>query len=639
MQDRRNQSDFDEKQTGAMLLGGLVVFALATLLLEWPALVWSTLHLRPALVNPLDGPAAVLHRGLMGEWRQPEGWAGVMPSLPVVIVLDVLLVIALVLLATGVGMRLGMWRGRSREHLSDIDPRKKVRPRAFAKPRDWAHLQPEPEEARTGGLARAVSRPVRPLAGVKERPAPRGGDGWNMGRVRDREVRSLPEQHLLGVAPTRSGKSLRIVATEAHEHAGPLVVMSNKLDVVHQTIAARRARGPVFVFAPLSDHPWEKTCWSPLPGCEYRAYALRMAEWIFDAHPSASEASKDSGGAAFYNREAVEVLLPPLLQAAAQRRSTVADVLGWLRGGVDALDVPRRVLEAEVAAERQRPQQLGTHAAQSVADLAGVQSGEMDDRARSLLMMSAAQLVGAYRDPSIAAVDRPGFIPSDLLDFNGTLYLIAPEGESDVLAPVFAGMLGQLLRECEKRAAAVQDPRSLPLLKLLCDEAAHLAPLRRMPTLLSVAGGWNVRICLIYQSIAQIRDRYGPAADAIIGNALCKLFLGPIHDRATRDELLGLLGQEWVEQTSKSSSRWGDTTTTRHDQPRPKLGAEQLAQLGGGDALAFHGRDLPALVHLPFWWEWQGCRSPAEALRRARETTGRAELLERQFRDAGGSAA
>ncbi len=47
MPDRSNQSDFDEKHALAMLGGGAVVFGIATRLVEWPALVWSTLHLDP----------------------------------------------------------------------------------------------------------------------------------------------------------------------------------------------------------------------------------------------------------------------------------------------------------------------------------------------------------------------------------------------------------------------------------------------------------------------------------------------------------------------------------------------------------------------------------------------------------------
>jgi type IV secretion system protein VirD4 len=140
------------------------------------------------------------------------------------------------------------------------------------------------------------------------------------------------------------------------------------------------------------------------------------------------------------------------------------------------------------------------------------------------------------------------------------------------------------------------------LLKVLADEAAHLAPLSKLPTYLSVSAGWGVRWCLVYQSLAQVRHRYGAQADAVLGNALCKLFLGPIHDRATREEVVALLGDELVEQTSRTSDVSGPrSSVTRHEQLRPKVTPDQLAMLGVGEAIAIHGRELPAVVQLPVW--------------------------------------
>jgi type IV secretion system protein VirD4 len=627
MADRRNQSEIDEKQLGIMLLALLFVFSLATVLVEWPTLVWSALHGNPSLINPFRALGVGIHRIFVGEWKLPHGWAEVLPPLSVGIVLDVLLACGLVLLVSSAAMRLGMWRGRSREHLSDLDPRKKVAPRTWAKPRDWSHLQPGPEEARSGALARAVSRPVRPLVGERRRPAPRGGDGWNLGRVRGREVRSAPEQHMMVVAPTRSGKTLRVVATEAHEHDGPLVITSNKLDVLLHTIAARRRRGRVWVFAPMTPLPGGVRCatWTPLLHCQTWPGALRMGQWLHDADPGAEDMAKGDGAAHFYDRGAVERLLPPVLHAAALADRRMADVYHWLTDGPDALDVPAEIL-ARNGADR------------AALALRAVQG--MESRAQTILLMSAARLLAAYRFPEVQAADEDGFRPDLLLGQGGTLYLIAPESEQDALAPIFGAMLGAILRECELNAGRCSDPRHLPLLKIEADEAAHLTPLGKLPAYLSVSAGWSVRWLVVYQSYAQLRARYGQAADAITANALCKLFLGPIHDRATRDELVALLGEQQVEQTSTTSGRWGESTTTRHEQPRPKLGAEQLAQLGGGQAIAFHGRDLPALVTLPFWWEWLGCRSPEEALRRIRQDDPR-ERLARQFPDQrrGGAAA
>jgi len=616
----QERSEYNEKQfiVGCAVVS--IVVALGTLLLEWPALVWSTLHLRPALVNPLGALAALIHRSLLGVWKFPSSWAGVVPSLPVVIVLDGLLLVGLGVLAAAVKLRVGMWGGRNRAHLRDIDPRKRVRPRAFAKSYDWAHLQPDPEEARSRALARMSSGLVRPLIAERRRPAPRGGDGWNLGRLHGREVRSAPEQHLMVVAPTRSGKTMRVVGTEAHEHDGPLVVLSNKIDVLLHTLSARERRGPVFVYAPMTRLPPRLACarWTPLAHCVSWEGALRMGQWLHDADPDAGAMAKGDGAARFYDRGAIERLLPGVLHAAALDTLGMVEVYDWLNAGPDGLDVPAEILAAH---GRER----------AAAALRAVQA--MDSRARTLLMMSAARLLAVYRFPAVQQVDCEGFTAQELLAKNATLFLIAPESDQEALAPVFGAILGEILRVCEHNAASVADPRALPLLKILADEAAHLAPLARLGTHLAVSAGHGVRWCVVYQSIAQIRARYGHEADAIIANTLCKLYLGPIVDGATRQEVQALLGEQEVEQTSTTSGRWGESTTTRHEQSRPKLGGEQLAQLSGGEAIAFHGHDLPALVRLPFWWEWLGFSSPQEALRHLREDSPQeaALRLARQF--------
>jgi type IV secretory pathway TraG/TraD family ATPase VirD4 len=261
-------------------------------------------------------------------------------------------------------------------------------------------------------------------------------------------------------------------------------------------------------------------------------------------------------------------------------------VHGWLRSGIDGLDEPRQILSTNYA-----------HAASD--SIAGIQA--LDERPRSLMLMSAAQLVDAYRFPSVNAFDQPDFRPDELLE-RGTLYVVAPESEQDLLAPIIGGLLGSVLRTWEQRAAA--DPRHHgPRLRILADEAAHLAPLGKLPTYLAVSAGWGVRWCLVYQSLSQLEHRYGREADAVLGNTLCKLFLGPIQDESTRRYLSDLLDEETVTAASWSSSPFGSSGASRHERQAAKVSAQPLMQLGKGQAVLVHGRDLPAVAYLPASWE------------------------------------
>jgi hypothetical protein len=84
--------------------------------------------------------------------------------------------------------------------------------------------------------------------------------------------------------------------------------------------------------------------WSPLRSCRDWPGALRMGQWLHDADPSAGAAAKDDGAAHFYDRNAVERALPPVLHAAALDGRAMAEVYDWLprsrrraRGGAGTL--------------------------------------------------------------------------------------------------------------------------------------------------------------------------------------------------------------------------------------------------------------------------------------------------------------
>lgn len=311
-----------------------------------------------------------------------------------------------------------------------------------------------------------------------------------------------------------------------------------------------------------------------------------MGRWIYEASPNLG---KDRGGGAdFFDREATEIVLPALLHAAALAGHSMAHVHKWLAGGGDvSFDRPAAILAEH-----------GAHAA--LEQLRGVQL--MHERHRGYALASARQLVDAYKYLSVLAYDADEFDVREFVRGRGTLYLCAPESRADEIAPIFGAFLGSILRAREEHAERAADPRRLPLLKIIADEAAHLAPLRKLATYLAVSRGWNVRWMVIYQSIAQLRQRYHHDADAILANTLLKFYLGPIHDTATREELIGLLGGEHVRETTHSDDTLGRGAGRSHrDAYRPKGNAEDLATLPAGLAIVIHHNDLPAITEVPFY--------------------------------------
>jgi type IV secretion system protein VirD4 len=506
--------------------------------------------------------------------------------------------------ALAAGVRLERWKGRPRFGLRSWDPRWKLRRRAWAATRDLLHQQrPELPDMGIAGPAGLIpclrtikNRVMRLLAGERRMPEPAGGDSWSAGVLHGTFLRTLRELHALVVAPTGSGKTRWIVTTALVEHEGATVVLSNKLDLFHATAHLRRAVGPVGIYAPklgLDPADGETVRWTPLRGCESWETALDMGRWIYDANPHQGRGE----GAEFYDKEATEILLPPLLHAAALAGRNMRQVYEWLGAGdgVLALDEP-----AEIVAGR---------TPEAAAQLRSMQ--HLHDRQRSFTITAARQCVAAYQHPAVCAADADEFDVERFIRGKGTLYLVAPEANSEIVAPIFGGLIGSLLRACEQRAQGYADPRTVPLVKILADEAAQLAPLRKLPTYLAVSRSWGCRWMVVYQSNAQLRQRYGHDADAILANTLFKLFVGPIHDKATRDELAALLGEEHVREVTHSTDRLGmGGGRSERDGYRPKAGAVDLATLPDEHAVMIHRNDLPAIVRLPLFNDRRQPRRP-----------------------------
>jgi type IV secretion system protein VirD4 len=104
--------------------------------------------------------------------------------------------------------------------------------------------------------------------------------------------------------------------------------------------------------------------------------------------------------------------------------------------------------------------------------------------------------------------------------------------------------------------------------------------------MLSQAAGHGIRFATVWQSLAQLKERHGVAADTVLANSTAKVFMGPISDETTRRYLQGMLSTPRREPEERS--------------PQATSGA--LQQLERGRALLFSADRLPAVADLrPYW--------------------------------------
>ncbi|MCW3033341.1 MAG: Type secretory pathway VirD4 protein-like protein [Solirubrobacterales bacterium] len=557
------------------LLGLAAVMLLAALLSGVFAWGWtqlaSMLELRPGIRLPLADAGRTMWRLLLhGGWETP---ADAFPSqeerTTAPAVWAYLVSGSLTLLAAGtvctwslrlrrrlsIGSPLGHATGTLARHSVD---RGWVAPRTWAAPRDLQRLW--------------VAGPVsgRPYL------------GW-CGRRPARKLAAELEVQPMVVAPPRAGKTSGFVIPWLLDHHGPALVLSTKRDVHEATVDHRERLGEVWVYDPFGDE--RSAGFTPLVPARTWPGAIRTGEALASAaHPDASNAANE-----FWDKEAAS-MLAPLLHAAAIARREIGELVRWLdaRDFTEAIDTLKE-----------------TGAPAAADQLEGV--SRRDERNRETTVMSALNLLRAYRYPQVAGASADELRPNTFLNGDAnTAYVVAAGHDQEALRPVLLSLLTAIYEAAIVKGRAAQlEPRLL----IVLDEAANIAPVRNLASWLSQCGDHGIVIATIWQSIAQIDQRYGrPTRDAICAASTAQLFLPPLADPTTTGYLNDLLGEETVSSVSRSTGGSSEATGQRKAAP-----TRWLRQIGRGRAILIY-RDLPpVVVRAPGWFEAQGGR---RALRR-----------------------
>jgi len=409
-----------------------------------------------------------------------------------------------------------------------------------------------------------------------------------IGRLPSRTLAAEPEVQPMVVSPPRVGKSSGYVIPWLLDHDGPALALSTKLDTYNATAPYRRSLGRVWVYDPFGEGP--SAGFTPLVPARTWPGALRAGEALASAaHPDQANAANE-----FWDREAAS-MLAPLLHAAALAGEGMGEVVRWLdaRNFQNALAVLKRA-GASAAADQ----------------LEGV--GRRDERNRETTVMSALNLLRAYRYPQVAACARSDLTPERFLDGQAnTIYVVAAEHDQEVLRPVILALVSAMYQAAivKARRSGALDPRLLVVL----DEAANIAPVRNLASWLSQCGDHGIVIATLWQSIAQIDHRYGRAVrDAICAASTAQVFLPPLADPTTVGYLTELLGEEAVANASTSTGLSRHTLNIAHQKAGP---APWLRQIERGQAFLLY-RDLPpAIVNSPRWFEDERFERYAAALR------------------------
>ncbi|WP_067813974.1 type IV secretory system conjugative DNA transfer family protein [Nocardia inohanensis] len=399
----------------------------------------------------------------------------------------------------------------------------------------------------------------------------------------------------------RQGKTTSRVIPAVLSAIGPVIVTSNKRDVVDATRDVRAKKGsPIYVFDPQGvavdshdlihqDEPtwyWDPMAWIDprRPGYELRA--MKLAGHFADADDNPNAAgSSDS----YFDPEA-EDLLAGLFLAAAVADRPITQVWDWVNNWQD-----------------QEPVGLLRQAGMHYMAPGLAQQYNLDERTRSGIFGTAKSMLRCLKMSNIHPWITPGNNrkPLDELDFierNGTLYSLSLEGRGSA-APLVGALTEAVIEVAMRKASRSPGGRlGIPLLAVL-DEAANVVRWKDLPKQYSHFGSRGIVVMTVLQSWAQGARCWGvDGMDALWGAANIKV-LGPGVDEAKflqeRAEAIG----EYESISSSVSESKGGKSYSRSLGSSKTFNLHGLATLPRGRAIVFSSGAPAALVRTVPWWE------------------------------------
>lgn len=451
------------------------------------------------------------------------------------------------------------------------------------------------EAVRAATSTRALMAQAATLRPGLPKPAP-ADLGFLLGISRGQDVWTSAERSILVVGPPGSGKGLHVAINAILDAPGTVITTSTKPDNIKATLLDRARRGPVGVFDPqgmIGEQFAHLVAWDPIDGCEDPLRAATRADAL-----AANSGISANGENAVWRTHA-KTVIECILHAAALNGSNIDTTYRWLQSP-HAMDVPLAVLEAHSQA-----------------------CPTWDARLRGLIHNSDPRFVGSVMSvvsaavmplslPSVRAALSPtaarrAITAARLLADGGTLYCLATDRGAAASAGLVSALIEDIAHVARITAARSRGGRMDPPVLFLLDECANVAPIPSLPHLLADGRGQSLTIVPIFQTLAQVRSRYGDQdASTIFTASQIKLILGGSDDADDCRDLSNLIGErdDWYTTASQSAhaiavdSRATASTSLRRI---PILPPDAIRAIPFGSAVMLQSQTEPFPLRLRSW--------------------------------------
>lgn len=444
--------------------------------------------------------------------------------------------------------------------------------------------------------------------------------GWRDRRGTTHYLRDDSSDHVIVIAPTRSGKGVGVIIPTLLSWPASALVYDEKRELWELTAGwrARHAENRVFRWEPAARAG--SAAFNVLDevrlGTQHDvADAQNIAQCLIDYQGHGIDAldhwQKTSMGLL-----AGSVLHVLYRERTAGRCASLSDVADDLSGNVGDT--------AKLWEAMRDNRHLGVEPHSFVAG-AGRSQIERSDRERASVLSTLNTYLMLFADPIVR--DNTGhsdFTLCDLADHDHpvSVYVVTPGSDKERLKPLVRLFLTMAMRHL--MSAELKFDQGRPLLAhkhrllFMLDEMPSLGRMELVEGMLARGAGYGIKAMIVCQAHEQLTAIYGPS-QGVIGNCRTRVIFAP-NDHPTAKWVSDLCGQTtaFAEHIMETGHRFGivkNFTRTFQEVARPLLLPDEVLTLkkpdrnaagnitAPGEILIFLGGERPIRAIQIFYWE------------------------------------
>ena len=353
-----------------------------------------------------------------------------------------------------------------------------------------------------------------------------GERGVFLGRTAHDYIRHDGPEHVISIAPTRSGKGVGLVIPTLLSWTDSAVIHDIKGENWQLTSGWRSTFSHCLLFDPTNA---QSAKYNPLlevrkGECEVRD-VQNIADILVDPEGMLERRNH-------WEKTAHSLLVGAILHILyAERDKTLARVASFLSDPNRSFEKTLRVM--------MKTNHLGDRTTSKVHPVVAQAARELlnkSENERSGVLSTAMSFLGLYRDPTVAAVtSKCDWRIADLMaaDKPVSLYLVIPPSDISRTKPLVRLILNQIGRRLTEELVVSGDKTAKRQLLLMLDEFPALGRLDFFESSLAFMAGYGLRAFLISQSLNQIEKAYGPN-NSILDNCHVRVAFATNDERTAK---------------------------------------------------------------------------------------------------------